>query len=222
MTPAPWGRQIESRLGTERLGHPLVAFDELDSTNDTARQMAIAGAPEGLAVVADAQRQGRGRRGRTWRSESGMGVCLSVVLRPQIPPSDVGWLSMLGGVAVADALEQLGLRASRIKWPNDVLVDGRKIAGVLVEPRVGKDAIEFAVAGVGVNVRQSLDDWTAALKHTATSCLMEGVEVTCEDATVRVLEQLDRWYSALLQGKRDDLFEEWARRGGGTTVPIID
>ncbi len=222
MTDTPWGRRIEARLHTERVGHPLVAFDELDSTNDTARQMAVAGAPEGLAVVADAQRQGRGRRGRTWRSAAGMGVCLSAVLRPSILPADAGWLSILGGVAVAEALEVLGLRDARIKWPNDVLAGRRKIAGILVEPRVGREAIEFAVIGIGVNVRQSLDDWTAALKETATSCLMEGIEATCEDATVCVIEQLDRWYAALLQGQRAALLKEWSRRGGGTEIPIIN
>lgn len=198
------------------------ALGEVTSTNDLLKELALQGAAEGIAVVARAQTRGRGRGGRVWVSQAGAGVYLSVLLRPALQVSDAGWLAILGGVAAAFALEDLGLKSVTLNWPNDVLVNGRKIAGVLVEPRIGSERIEFAVVGIGVNVRQQPGDWTGELQQTATSCLMEGLDVSCDDVIVRLLEQLDRWYLRFeLKGNRP-LMQAWVVKGGTAQVPVIE
>ncbi|MFH0953648.1 MAG: biotin--[acetyl-CoA-carboxylase] ligase [Verrucomicrobiota bacterium] len=217
-----WSRNIEANLKTQILGKPMVIYETVTSTNDAVKDFAGGGAPEGLTVVARAQSQGRGRRGRTWESPEGQGAYLSVLLRPELPNADAGWLAILGGVAAADALEELGLKGLSLKWPNDVLVGGRKIGGVLVEPRVGAAAIDFAVVGIGINVEQGPDSWTGSLKGTATSCRMEGLSVGCEDVIARVLEHTDRWYLRLKAGESQQLMQAWVRRGGTSAIPTLD
>jgi BirA family biotin operon repressor/biotin-[acetyl-CoA-carboxylase] ligase len=135
---------------------------------------------------------------------------------------DAGWLAILGGVAVVRALEQFGLPKLTLKWPNDVLVAGRKIAGILIEPRIDAGQIEFAVVGIGVNVQQKAEDWTDALKQTATSCHMEGVRIRCEPMIRAVLSELDFFYPLLKQCKTERLMEEWVQRSGKVGIPGLE
>lgn len=217
-----WTRGVTARLRTRRIGRPLHAYETVGSTNDVARALASAGAPEGASVLARAQERGRGRRGRSWSSPADQGVYLSVILRPRLSVADSGWLAVLGGVSAADALEEIGLRGLRLKWPNDVLVGGRKIAGVLVEPRAGAERIEFAILGIGVNVAQPEGAWTGALKGHATSCHMEGVDATCEEVALAVLRHLESWYDAFSEGRTDGLMRAWTARGGTRRVPVVE
>ena len=209
-------------MNTTRIGHPLLSYDEVTSTNDVLKDLAVEGAGEGTAVVARRQTQGRGRRGRSWSSVPGQGVYLSVLLRPEIPAADAGLLAILGGVAVVRALEHLGLSELTLKWPNDVLARRKKIAGILIEPRIGEGRIEFAVVGIGINVAQKAEEWTDALKETATSCHMEGVLVSCDHVTRAVLEELEAWYPILKQRQTERLMEEWVQRGGKEGIPGIE
>ncbi len=209
-------------MNTTLIGHPLLSYDEVTSTNDVLKDLAVEGAGEGTAVVARRQTQGRGRRGRSWSSVPGQGVYLSVLLRPEIPAADAGLLAILGGVAVVRALEHLGLSELTLKWPNDVLARRKKIAGILIEPRIGEGRIEFAVVGIGINVAQKAEEWTDALKETATSCHMEGVLVSCDHVTRAVLEELEAWYPILKQRQTERLMEEWVQRGGKEGIPGIE
>ncbi|MFH0878726.1 MAG: biotin--[acetyl-CoA-carboxylase] ligase, partial [Lentisphaerota bacterium] len=176
-------REISSAMSAQQpvtpsvMGQTILRLGEVVSTNDVAREKAEAQAPEGYTVIAARQTGGRGRRGRTWTSPEGKGLYMSVILRPTWPASEAGWLSTLGGVVVAAALESLGLQKIFLKWPNDVLIKGRKIAGILIEPRLSRDRIEFAVMGMGVNVRQLKEDWGDELVGRATSCLLEKVDI---------------------------------------------
>ncbi len=200
----------------------ILSHDRVSSTNDLAREAALQGGEEGLVVSARSQTKGRGRRGRLWESAPGCGACFSVVLRPRLRATDAGWLAILGGVSVLSALEGLGVRNVSLKWPNDVLVAGRKIAGVLVEPRLSGERIEFAVVGIGVNVAQQAADWIAPLKEQATSCHMEGVETSCEAVRDAVLKHLGAWYQRLQAGETRELQRMWTERGGLSGVPPID
>jgi BirA family transcriptional regulator, biotin operon repressor / biotin---[acetyl-CoA-carboxylase] ligase len=222
ITPSGWGRSIEAGLNTRIIGRPILSYDEVTSTNDVIKDLAVRNAPEGTTVLARAQSRGRGRRGRVWASVPGKGIYMSVLLRPSLPGKDAGRLSLLGGVAVVRALEQFNLRELTLKWPNDVLAQGRKIAGVLIEPRIGAGRIEFAVVGIGINVRQTAEDWTDALKQTATSCHMEGVPVDCEPVIRAVLSELDFWYPLLIQDEMGRLMEEWVQRGGKAGIPTLE
>jgi BirA family transcriptional regulator, biotin operon repressor / biotin---[acetyl-CoA-carboxylase] ligase len=218
---AAWVQLVASRLQGRIIGRPLLGFEEVGSTSDVAKQKGVEGAPEGLAVIARSQTGGRGRRGRRWESAVGQGVYLSVLVRPAMADSDAGWLALMAGVATSTALEKAGVLRLTLKWPNDVLASGRKIAGVLVEPRIGGSRIEFAVIGIGVNVAQRAGSWSKSIEATATSCRMEGVDATCEDVAGRLLNELDEWYACLRSDDHARLMNAWVRRGGTDRLPEI-
>ncbi|HMP76030.1 MAG TPA: biotin--[acetyl-CoA-carboxylase] ligase [Kiritimatiellia bacterium] len=217
-----WESALAFRLETEQVGRPLVAFNTVGSTNDVAKQLAELHAPDGLTVVAREQEVGRGRRGRSWVSFPGQAVYLSIVLRPPWTAGEISWLGVLGGVAAASALHQIGVPGLSIKWPNDVLVRGRKLGGVLVEPRLGEDRMAFAVLGIGINVSQQSTDWPDELREIATSCAAEGVETQCDDVIRSVLHWVDTWYGTLLHGGHQTLLEEWSRWSGSDRLPVLD
>lgn len=149
--PLPW--EIALKLGEpDDTSRPVYFYPAVPSTNDVARELAEArGAPAGTLVVADLQTRGRGRRGRTWHSPAG-GIYLSVVQRPRCHPRHAPLIALTSALAVALAVEELCGVSASIKWPNDVLVDGRKLCGVLVELAADQEAVRWAVIGIGVNV----------------------------------------------------------------------
>lgn len=149
-------------------GRPLRAHDVIGSTNADALEWAATGAPEGAVVVAEHQTAGRGRWGRGWSSEPGRLLQFSVVLRPEIPPSDAGVITTSVGVAVARSIESVTSLEPKIKWPNDITISQRKLAGILVESR-GREAIDVAVVGIGVNVNWAGDEMPEEIASTATS-----------------------------------------------------
>jgi BirA family biotin operon repressor/biotin-[acetyl-CoA-carboxylase] ligase len=138
----------------------------IGSTNDEAMARGRAGAPHGTVISATAQTKGRGRQGRSWHAPPGENLTLSVVLRPKLPPAAVPPLTLAAGVAVWDALNSLGFRAS-IKWPNDLLIEGKKVAGILTETSTRGDRLDLAVVGVGLNVNTTA--FPAELDPIATS-----------------------------------------------------
>jgi BirA family biotin operon repressor/biotin-[acetyl-CoA-carboxylase] ligase len=174
---------------------PVVRLGRVDSTQTVAFAQAAAGAPDGTIVVAETQTAGRGRRGRAWRDEPGASLLLSIVLRPRLEPAALPTLSLAAAVAVAEALrEEPGVDA-RLKWPNDVLVGGRKIAGLLLEARLGHgDTV--AVLGVGINVGQRA--FPADLAGRATSAsLAAGRAVDRERVLGAVVAAVHRWRGRL-------------------------
>ena len=171
-------------------GYPRRWLAETASTNDVAREWALAGAPDGALVVAARQTRGRGRRERTWDSPAGTGLYASFVLRPDWPADQAPNLAIVAGMAAFRALEKAGVRDLRMKWPNDVLANGRKICGVLVEPRLGAERIEFAVAGIGINVGQGADDFPPDLRLPATSCRIENAPISVDGMLELLVQSL--------------------------------
>ena len=223
LVPEPeLSREVRKSLTATFLGNPLYAYREVDSTNNILKKMAEGDVAEGATVIAANQLKGKGRRERVWISTPGEGVYMSTLLRPNISPSDVGLVSILGGIGIITALEKLHLKELSLKWPNDVLARNRKIAGVLVEPRLGGGEVDFVVLGIGVNVQQPPERWTGSLKETATSCHMEGSSACCSEVAAAVLNALDHWYHVLREGDNRQLMEAWARRGGKPEMPVID
>ncbi len=198
-------------------GVPCRWLAETASTNDVARDWALAGAPDGAVVAAGRQTRGRGRRERTWASPAGMGLYASFILRPGWSAKQAPHLAVLAGMAAHGALEAAGVPRLRVKWPNDILADGRKIAGVLVEPRVGGERIEFAVAGIGINVAQRADDFPPALRGRATSCAMEGACVSVD----RMLERLIDSWRAVLEMPFAALRDSWMAAGARKEEPEL-
>lgn len=202
------------RMATEdcRLGQPLLLLDKTGSTNEVLKEKAENGAPEGFTVVAEQQTSGHGRQGRAWLSLPGKGVYMSVLLRPNWPATDGVFMNICASVAVARALEKWRPKQVRLKWPNDVMLNGRKIAGVLVEPRIKRAVIEFAVVGVGINVLHCEDDFQTLAPGLATSLHMEGVHVDCDQVLVRVLNELDICYTMTRQDDKSRILKEWSLR----------
>lgn len=196
-----------------RLGRPLYYYAEVASSNDTLKEKAAAGAPEGCVVVAGAQTAGRGRRGRKWLSLPGQGAYFSLLLRPRWPASEAPFISFFAAVAVARALEHLRIGAVNLKWPNDVLVKGKKIGGVLIEPRVSAGRLEFVVVGIGVNILHRAEDLAAL--GGATSCYLEGLNVDGEDVIARIIAEFDLCYYLIQRGDKEAIVREWSQRSVG-------
>jgi BirA family biotin operon repressor/biotin-[acetyl-CoA-carboxylase] ligase len=211
---------IERDLAPSDIPLRLEVSERLPSTQDRAKALAEADAPEWTAVLAMEQTAGRGRRERRWRSDAGKGLYLSLILRPDWPPHDAGWVSLIGALAVAGVLDTFGIPGVRIKAPNDVMAGSRKIGGILVEPRLGAKTIEFVILGIGLNLSQQSEDWrVAGLDTVATSCAMEGAATDAAGMATAVIKALDVLYREVRGGERPAVLAEWTRRGGGPTVP---
>lgn len=164
--------QIGSQLETEYMGRNLVVFPVTDSTNIQARRLAEVGSPQGTLVVAESQQAGKGRRGRSWSSPAGSSIYMSFILRPKIPPHCASMLTLIAGMACAQAVrEQTGLPAE-IKWPNDLVLNGKKICGILTEMSAELEEIHYVVTGIGINVHQT--EFPEEICKTATSLKLEG------------------------------------------------
>lgn len=144
--------EIARVLSNEPYGQHLHYFRSTSSTNSEAIRLAAAGAPEGTLVVADEQTAGRGRAGRRWYTPPGSGLAASLVLRPVLSSGHIGHLALLGGVATAQAIESLSNLQPQLKWPNDIFINGKKVAGILGESSFSAAALEWVVLGIGINV----------------------------------------------------------------------
>lgn len=163
---------IEAGLTTAFVGRRIDYHACIDSTNERASQLARAGAEEGLVVLAEEQSAGRGRLGRSWRSPAGVNLYASLVLRPQVPLNQAAQLTFLSAVAVARAVEQISGLQVQLKWPNDVLLQGRKLAGLLNELSAETEGIHHLIVGIGVNLNMTADQFPADLRYPATSLLL--------------------------------------------------
>jgi len=189
--------ELRAILGECQMGNQLVVVEEVRSTNDIAWEAAERGAPEGFVVFAERQTAGRGRYGRRWETTPYLGLWFSVLLRPRITVNESpGLTSLLAGIVAAVIVEETGCAAS-IKAPNDIYVAGRKIAGVLVEGRKASDGSYVAIAGLGVNVNQTLEDFPAELRKTAGSLRMAtGRQIQRGPLAVALLRKLETDYRA--------------------------
>lgn len=169
-------------------GAPAVhLFSEIGSTNDAARRLAADGAETGTLVLADRQTAGRGRAGRVWDTPARLGIALSLVLRP-LPGTELGALPLIVGLEVAESIEPLISPApARLKWPNDILVNGRKLAGILCEAAWEGGEPRCVVVGVGINIAHRADDLPPGLRETATSIRMES---GCEPRPAALVDEL--------------------------------
>jgi BirA family biotin operon repressor/biotin-[acetyl-CoA-carboxylase] ligase len=184
----------------------IVRLASVDSTQSVAWALIESGAVDGTVVVADTQRQGRGRQGRSWHDEPGTSLLMSLVWRPLLAPAALPTLSLLAAVAVAEAVTRVASVTPRLKWPNDVLVSGRKLAGILLESRVGEST--SVVIGIGINLAQP--EFPPELHGLATSLLLETGRTPGRDAMLAaVLESLDGWRARLEAEGFAPIRERW-------------
>jgi BirA family biotin operon repressor/biotin-[acetyl-CoA-carboxylase] ligase len=207
--------QIEWGLAARRIGRRIAVWNRVTSTNDLAARAASSSANDGLVILAEEQSDGRGRRGRSWSAPAESSVLLSVLLFPPPEVDDPIWLTALGAVAAAEVIEQFADRPASIKWPNDVRVGAKKIAGILVERGTG------AVVGIGVNVNVAIENFPQELRDSATSVrALIGRVVDRSEFAKSLIQRLDAFYESMLADGPHMLEEGWRSRLEALWKPV--
>ena len=205
--------EISSLLRTKWMGKKIHYFNTIDSTNSTAYQLALKGAQEGEVVIGESQEKGRGRLGRKWVSPPFLNLYLSVILRPKIPPHQASLITLMAAVATADAIEKYARLTPSIKWPNDLLLRKRKVAGLLNEIHSETDRIHFVILGMGINLNMDEEGFPREIRAKATSLKRETGRPISRKAFVSVLlEELERWYGIFLKEGGSPLIKAWKAR----------
>lgn len=205
--------EIASKLHTNRIGKKIICLAKTDSTNLRAFSLGEQGADEGTVVTAEEQTQGKGRLGRHWESPAGVNLYCSILLRPPLLPLKAPQFAFLSAVAVAKAIETTTSLKPRIKWPNDVLVNGYKVSGILNEMSAEMEKINFIILGVGVNINMRREQFPSDLRHPASSLMIEGGKpVNRSEFTRNFLVILDALYDEFLLSGAGAVREEWLSR----------
>ena len=205
---------LQRLLTTKTFGGTVHLLTQTPSTNDEAKALAQRGAPEGTVVLAEHQTRGRGRQGRTFTSPAGVGIYLSLLLRPRMDTARLPQLTLLVAVAVAEAIAEVSALPVRLKWPNDVEMHGKKVAGILTEAvvRIGQPAA--VIIGIGINVNTTLEQFPHALQHRVTSlALTTGHAWSRHQLIARLLAHLERLYDAFQQAGVASILERWLHYG---------
>lgn len=188
-------KTIVYSLKTQKFGHNAEIYDSIDSTNSRAKILALNGAQEGTIVIAEAQTAGRGRMERVWVSPAKKGLWLSIILKPPISPERAPELTVLAAIATAKALEDFARLRAAIKWPNDIVINSRKLCGILAEIQAEPDCVHSVVMGIGINVNMQRDDFPVHLQDFATSALIEtGKVLSRRELLLVLLENLESVY----------------------------
>lgn len=195
----------------------------LSSTNIEAYRLAMEGAPEGTVVIADEQTAGRGRLNRTWRSPRGVNFYGSFILRPPIPPDRAPQLTLVAGLAVAELLSLYRPGHVTIKWPNDILIDGRKLCGILTEMRA-RGEVEFVIVGIGININMKREDFPEDIRETATSLRdVCGVDIDRVEMVGKLVDNLEKWYRVFTRDGFRAIRDPWNVYAGltGKVIRVI-
>lgn len=190
--------ELLSSINTEWAGREILYFDETDSTNTEIKKAAEKDAPHGTLAVADYQTMGKGRRGRSWTSPHGVGIWMSILLRPKLHPSCASMLTLVAALAVAEGIEEVCGLESKIKWPNDIVVNGKKVCGILTEMSTELECINYVVVGIGINA--NAEKFPEEIRETATSLLLEtGNRVARSWLIGAVMKALEKYYGLFLE-----------------------
>jgi len=199
---------LRAELGDHPIGRNIIHYFRTDSTNAVALKLAAEGADHGTVVVAEEQTAGRGRLGRAWYSEKSSGIYTSIILRPPLSPAAAPVLTLMAGLAAQKAVSSVTGLATDIRWPNDLLVNGKKVCGILTEMSAEVDRLHTVVLGVGINVNHSL--MPAALENIATSLRMEAHRgISRVQVLVALLREIERHYQMLLKHGNKAITERW-------------
>lgn len=212
--------RILKGLRTTVIGKKLFVFESIDSANACAKALAETGTPEGTVVVADFQTSGRGRLGRTWESEPGSNLLFSVVLRPSLKKESAAILTFYSAVFIARALEHSTKHAFECKWPNDVLLNGKKCCGILLENSFLQDRFDFSVIGIGININQL--SFENGLGERATSLFKElGHTFDRTKVLQELLREADKFLPSLERGDVRSIMEQWNSRCSMFGKPVM-
>jgi BirA family biotin operon repressor/biotin-[acetyl-CoA-carboxylase] ligase len=190
--------ELMSLKNTKWAGQNIFYFDSIDSTNIKAKELAEQGYPSGTLVVADRQTAGRGRRGHSWESDAGTGIFMTLMIKPEINPNHASMLTLVTALAIAKALAEVTGETAQIKWPNDIVVHGKKVCGILTEMSAQFDYINHIVIGIGINVNN--ETFSEEISDIASSLFLEcGKKFHRADIIEKVLEYFEVYYEVFLE-----------------------
>ena len=208
--------EISSNLKTSFIGRDIAFYKEIDSTNDTAREFAAKGAEEGTVIVADCQKKGKGRLSRRWESPVGVNIYTSIILRPNISPIFAPQLTLVSAVAAAETIScflntDSGYKPEpTVKWPNDIFINSKKVAGILTEMNSEMDRINFVVIGIGVNLNMTKKMFPEELRQIATSLKEEtGRDISRIDFIQTLYLNMERWYKEYIKNGFEPVRKAW-------------
>ncbi|MBI5874677.1 MAG: biotin--[acetyl-CoA-carboxylase] ligase [Deltaproteobacteria bacterium] len=201
---------ITNKLETSFIGRPFYFHSNIDSTNTAAYALAVKGAKQGTAVVADSQAKGKGRLGRIWESPKGVNIYTSIILRPDISPVTAPHLTLMSAVGVAETISRYSVKKPEVKWPNDILINSKKVCGILTEMNSDKNKINFIILGIGVNLNMTKEMFPDELKPIATSIKEEtGKDISRIDFLNTLYLNIEKWYEAFLKNGFAPVCEAW-------------
>ncbi len=201
---------IQSGLDCQLVGSRIISLEEADSTNLQASRLGDEGADDGLVVIADRQSSGKGRMGRQWESPGGVNLYASILLRPPVMPFEAPKLTFLSAVAVCRAIKNCTALQPTVKWPNDILLNGAKVAGLLNEMSSETDQVHYVVLGIGVNLNMRAEQFPDDLRYPATSLAIASGKVVSRLAFTRsLLQELDAIYQLYLEQGSAPVFTAW-------------
>ncbi|HOW57554.1 MAG TPA: biotin--[acetyl-CoA-carboxylase] ligase, partial [Smithellaceae bacterium] len=201
---------LRKNLAGKLIGHNLYYYPSIGSTNEEAYRLGAAGAAEGTVVIADRQTKGKGRMQRIWHSPAGGNIYTSFILRPSLETGRTPQLTLLAGVAAAEVLDKHCEGKVELKWPNDILIGGKKVCGILSEMKMTGGKVEFVVIGIGINVNINVRQFSPELRFLATSLREEtGRAIAREDLLISLYENIAKWYKKLLQEGFAPVKEKW-------------
>ena len=203
--------EVKWKLRTRYLGREIISYRRVDSTNAIAYELAEHGLAEGAVIFAEEQLRGKGRQGRAWQSPSGSGIYMSCVLKPHMTPNEIPKITLVAAVAAARAIRDFTGLDAKIKWPNDILINGKKVCGILTEMKAEQDRIDFIILGIGINVNTKAKD----LPRGASS-LREELRISGESDNIsrvglakKMLEMMEEYYNLLKNKGSGSIIEEW-------------
>ncbi len=205
-------KNIKESLVTKIIGKEIFFLETVDSTNTYARKLVKRGFGEGIVIIADNQTEGRGRFGKKWHSPSGTGAWMSVILNPVGNKNSLININYICALSVVEAIYNLIYVKGEIKWPNDILINKKKVGGILSEPVKFEDKKEFIIAGIGININQSYEDFPSDLREIATSLkIISGIELEREKIIINILQFLEKYYLLSFENRTDFIFNEWLK-----------
>ena len=203
--------EIKWKLKTKVLGREVISYKKVDSTNTIAYGLAEKGMKEGTVILADEQVKGKGRHGRHWSSPSKGGIYMSCILRPAIAPNEISRITLLTAVAVSQAIRDISSLEVTIKWPNDIMIDGKKLCGILTEMKAEQDSVDFVVLGIGINVNAKTSQLPKGASSIKDELHLRGGKTILSrvELAKKVLEKLDEYYNLMKREGFDPIIEMW-------------
>lgn len=217
--------EIKWKLKTKVLGKEVISYKKTGSTNDIAYGLAEKGLKEGSVIIAEEQEKGKGRHGRTWISPSKGGIYMSVILRPEITPNEISRITLMAAVAAAKAIRETTGLSALIKWPNDILIDGRKVCGILTEMKAEQDRVDFIIIGIGINVNTHSGKLPKGASSLREELRLGGKphDISRIELARKLLEKLEESYFILKKDGAGAIMEEWKHLTGmlGSRVRVV-